>query len=741
MSRLHALTLGLTLFAAGTPGAAQPPLEGASLLGNGSFEEHGSVRSNRAAIFDAIPAWFAPDGVVQIHDGNSAGIAAHDGDSKLGLDAGVNTTLLQDVDLEPGRRYRLQLFYAPERNSSQTDSNDLDIEWQSLPLARLGGDRRYWRRHVFDLVADDIAGRLLLRGAGDVDGRGALVDSVDLVPVPWASENLVENGSFEEPYGLAGDSHRHFARIPGWDAAAGEPERRRHGHSGVDPYEGETVLQLDGEHQDTAVQVLDLVPGQRYDLEIGFSPRRSSGGDAVEVWGNDTLLTVLDGDRKQWHRRRVIVTPETTPWLLTLRAPRRSPGHPGRDDDDDEDGDHDRGPHGADAHAHRGSAEDDHRSRDHEEDRRADDGHRDDDDDDEDDDDDDDDHGGSRNHGGLVDDVRLYAACWAGDNLVANHSFEQHPPLVHGEQGSFLTVPGWRAAAGSVAIHRYGAKARSLAAVEGRDHLSLAGAVPVAVVQDLATEPGAPYLLEFAYSPQLEQSGTDRNDLEIAWGGETVAALSGDRRGWRHYRLPLRASGALTELRFAGGNARDGAGPQVDEVRVLRLADIAIAPAPLPQARDGEPFQYTVSLAEAGGVGLVFELLEAPDGMSIDAVTGTIAWPAPVAGTHPIAVRVADACGRVEEQSFELTVTGSNSPPEIVSTPITVTPLLHLRPRIAVSDDNLASESVRLNGAPFTSESAVSADGVYTLEVEATDAAGNTATRVLQFTIDRNASP
>ncbi len=61
-------------------------------------------------------------------------------------------------------------------------------------------------------------------------------------------------------------------------------------------------------------------------------------------------------------------------------------------------------------------------------------------------------------------------------------------------------------------------------------------------------------------------------------------------------------------------------------------------------------------------------------------------------------------------------------------------------PIIAITDAHLVSTSITLNGAPFVSGTAVSADGDYTLRASAADAAGNLSPEaVVHFTIDKTA--
>ena len=73
------------------------------------------------------------------------------------------------------------------------------------------------------------------------------------------------------------------------------------------------------------------------------------------------------------------------------------------------------------------------------------------------------------------------------------------------------------------------------------------------------------------------------------------------------------------------------------------------------------------------GDALTFSLDSAPAGMTIDSVTGLVLWtPANQIGDHFVAVRVNDAQGLLDTQSFLVTAVlpDVNDPPTITSTPI-----------------------------------------------------------------------
>lgn len=83
-------------------------------------------------------------------------------------------------------------------------------------------------------------------------------------------------------------------------------------------------------------------------------------------------------------------------------------------------------------------------------------------------------------------------------------------------------------------------------------------------------------------------------------------------------------------------------------------------------------YQYGLTATDADGDALIWRLVDAPDGMVIDAQTGRLSWQptAQQLGNHEVSIEVFDG-SLLTGQSFTLTVNGGNTPPAIVSTPIT----------------------------------------------------------------------
>lgn len=108
-------------------------------------------------------------------------------------------------------------------------------------------------------------------------------------------------------------------------------------------------------------------------------------------------------------------------------------------------------------------------------------------------------------------------------------------------------------------------------------------------------------------------------------------------------------------------------------------------------------------------------------------------------GTYQFAVRATDVAGNISALS-EFRITIDKTPPVITITGVSDKQLSRtdLAPVIQVSDSNLESSAISLDGVAFVSGTAVG-EGAHTLSVSARDKAGNTSSTTLTFTVDRTA--
>ncbi|MBX7071645.1 MAG: putative Ig domain-containing protein [Pirellulales bacterium] len=164
------------------------------------------------------------------------------------------------------------------------------------------------------------------------------------------------------------------------------------------------------------------------------------------------------------------------------------------------------------------------------------------------------------------------------------------------------------------------------------------------------------------------------------------------------------------------------------------------------------PFYYNVETDEETA-GVVYSLIEAPSGMTVNNATGEIQWSPTSAqvGQHSVVVRAVDRAGNASDQPFDVTV-APNTPP-ILSQPDALSGdegILMVLP-LHADDVDLAIGDVLtyslLPGAPdgammtpFSGvfswrPSEVQGPGTYSIGVRVTDSAGNSDTKNLQVTV------
>lgn len=168
----------------------------------------------------------------------------------------------------------------------------------------------------------------------------------------------------------------------------------------------------------------------------------------------------------------------------------------------------------------------------------------------------------------------------------------------------------------------------------------------------------------------------DGDPLTYLWPtlpqGATLAAV--DTVIWTPGAAQVGENAFVVEVRDdRGGWARQSFTVFVNDASVNTAPRIVSTPNP--RAAVGSAYAYTVGAQDDEGDALGFSLIERPQGMTIDAATGAIAW-TPVAsqlGTHTVEVQVTDGRGGVARQRYSVQVleqgSGGNRAPAILSTP------------------------------------------------------------------------
>ncbi|UUZ54343.1 hypothetical protein LP419_39275 [Massilia sp. H-1] len=109
-------------------------------------------------------------------------------------------------------------------------------------------------------------------------------------------------------------------------------------------------------------------------------------------------------------------------------------------------------------------------------------------------------------------------------------------------------------------------------------------------------------------------------------------------------------------------------------------------------------------------------------------------------GPHQLAMRAIDGGGH-PTAPVTVAFTVDNTAPVIAVTGVAEGAMLRgpVTPVVVITEPNLKTSSLTLNGQPYVSGTPVAAEGSYTLAVTAQDQAGNSASLVRHFTLDRTA--
>jgi hypothetical protein len=184
---------------AGDPSSVtSPPVSGANLLVNGSFEAS-PVAANRWANFSSIPGWTSlTDGTIELWN-NLNNVQATDGVNFGELDyLGARDGLYQTVTTSAGQSYDLS-FDARSRPGFTSATTTMEVLWNDSVVATVP-PRSDWNTYNFAVTGTGGQDRLTFREAAgqSADGLGALYDNVRLVPVASGSVSSVQQNAVSD---------------------------------------------------------------------------------------------------------------------------------------------------------------------------------------------------------------------------------------------------------------------------------------------------------------------------------------------------------------------------------------------------------------------------------------------------------------------------------------------------------------------------------------------------------------
>ncbi|MBE9011234.1 putative Ig domain-containing protein, partial [Pseudanabaenaceae cyanobacterium LEGE 13415] len=158
-------------------------------------------------------------------------------------------------------------------------------------------------------------------------------------------------------------------------------------------------------------------------------------------------------------------------------------------------------------------------------------------------------------------------------------------------------------------------------------------------------------------------------------------------------------------------------------------------------------YTYSLDGSDPDFDALVWSLDQYPEGMVIDPITGALRWQpnSKQIGEHRVVVRLIDASGLYTTQEFTLKVTGTNTPPMILSVPVTRAAQNQAYSYTVVASDpenNVLSFSLGRRPSGMTIDTKTGTlswtptqTGSYTVDVQVTDAQGATTTQTFEIVV------
>lgn len=190
---------------------------------------------------------------------------------------------------------------------------------------------------------------------------------------------------------------------------------------------------------------------------------------------------------------------------------------------------------------------------------------------------------------------------------------------------------------------------------------------------EIASTPREQVRLGSDYLYQLEVFDPDNNPLEITLSGPIGMEIDGD--GLVFWR-PTAVQFGPNEVAIAIADSLGGVTRQEFTINVTSQdtnSPPSITSAPSFGAVAGREYSYNLTGTDPDGDLLLWELTNPPAGMTLDPKSGFLRWTPEVyqVGNYPIDIRLLDSRGAFTGQTFEIDVRGVNTPPIIISPPIT----------------------------------------------------------------------
>ncbi len=178
-----------------------------------------------------------------------------------------------------------------------------------------------------------------------------------------------------------------------------------------------------------------------------------------------------------------------------------------------------------------------------------------------------------------------------------------------------------------------------------------------------------------------------------------------------------------------------------------------ITSTPPSAATLGRTLRYTPTFSDADGDPVVWSLLSGPVGMAIDPETGIIRWRPTQSqlGPQTVVLQVTDPMLASTPQNFTITVRGSNTPPAILSSPITeaaVSQSYEYRVRAQDAEGDVLTYALPIapsgmvidsNTGIITWNPGVAQVGSFSVQVSASDGQGGVATQDFNIVVSGTA--
>jgi hypothetical protein len=166
----------------------------------------------------------------------------------------------------------------------------------------------------------------------------------------------------------------------------------------------------------------------------------------------------------------------------------------------------------------------------------------------------------------------------SNNNLIWNHSFEEHPDQKKNSKKLYQEIPYWKnmeTKSKGFELY-YDKKVSKLKPQSGKAMIELDGKSgkdnDASIVQIVNTKPGKKYSLSFYYAGH-NRIFFQTNIINVFWNSQKIGNIGSKKRAWKKYEMIVYADSSTSQIVFKSHKDKNGKGGFLDTIKLVEICE------------------------------------------------------------------------------------------------------------------------------------------------------------------------